>query len=446
MKSTFAERLLPLTLIAILPSTSLVAWFIATSFQGEIETSLLYIDHNGLSSFLLHLWQSIHFFNSFAWQLVGGFILLQLILLVILPGPICAGPETPKRFVPLYKANGLPSFFVSLFCFYIGGYQFHWFSLSVIYDNFGNILASLNLLSICLSLLFYLKAKWLPSNKDTYFRGYFFSDLVEGCERYPRIVNLSPKQLMIRVGLTGWGISSISFACASIKHHGISHAMIVCLSLMLTYIIKNYWWESGLMRRHSVAKEFCGFQYCWQNLVGLPTLFSLPLLVLVQHRLYLHWFDTVSLSIIGSGSIFLTYFIDAQRQEARAMHGNNKIWKKKAEVIVAKFRLDDGTEKQTVLLTSGFWGMARHSHYVPEFITLCCWTFATGFSLLLNWVYLACFAIILLRHTHKIEQHCHAKYGHTWLLYCEKIPNRFLPAPYVKFTQHILKWWNSSTS
>jgi 7-dehydrocholesterol reductase len=49
-----------------------------------------------------------------------------------------------------------------------------------------------------------------------------------------------------------------------------------------------------------------------------------------------------------------------QRQDFRANNGKLKIWGKEPQYIVAKYETEDGEERSSLLLTSGWWGLSRY--------------------------------------------------------------------------------------
>ena len=57
--------------------------------------------------------------------------------------------------------------------------------------------------------------------------------------------------------------------------------------------------------------------------------------------------------------------------------GNCQIWGKKAEKIQAQYVTADGEVKKSLLLLSGWWGLSRHFHYIPEWMAAFAWTAPT---------------------------------------------------------------------
>src|SRR5262245_7949498 len=47
---------------------------------------------------------------------------------------------------------------------------------------------------------------------------------------------------------------------------------------------------------------------------------------------------------------------------------------KRPEVIVAKYQTTDGQTRDNLLLVSGWWGIARHFHYIGEIAGALAWT------------------------------------------------------------------------
>lgn len=49
-----------------------------------------------------------------------------------------------------------------------------------------------------------------------------------------------------------------------------------------------------------------------------------------------------------------------QRQEFRATNGKQKVWGKEPDYIVAKYTTEDGEERTSLLLCSGWWSLSRY--------------------------------------------------------------------------------------
>jgi 7-dehydrocholesterol reductase len=76
---------------------------------------------------------------------------------------------------------------------------------------------------------------------------------------------------------------------------------------------------------------------------------------------------------------------------------------------------------------SGWWGVARHFHYVPEILGAVCWTLPALFTHFLPWFYVVFLTLLLLDRIYRDDTRCRAKYGKFWDAYCEKVPYSLIP-------------------
>jgi len=78
----------------------------------------------------------------------------------------------------------------------------------------------------------------------------------------------------------------------------------------------------------------------------------------------------------GSGNVCRVSRVHAVRVWG-GHSGNCQIWGKKAEKIQAQYVTADGEVKKSLLLLSGWWGLSRHFHYIPEWMAAFAWTAPT---------------------------------------------------------------------
>jgi len=79
-------------------------------------------------------------------------------------------------------------------------------------------------------------------------------------------------------------------------------------------------------------------------------------------------FNALSVFIIGILAIYINYEADAQKMRVRKANGKCKVFGKPAKIIRATYVTKDGKPKKSILLVSGYWGLARHFHYIPELL------------------------------------------------------------------------------
>merc|ERR1712110_413709 len=103
-----------------------------------------------------------------------------------IPGKPFSGPMTPAGNVPVYVANGVQCFAISVVVYFVGGY-IGLYHLGVIYDQLGHIISAMNVFSLLFCLVLYLKGRFAPSSSDYGTTGNPVFDYYWGSELYPRI-------------------------------------------------------------------------------------------------------------------------------------------------------------------------------------------------------------------------------------------------------------------
>lgn len=427
MKNFLRNTLFPLFLMTACPLSVLIFWSINTVWHGSLIDFIHSTQQQGIWHTIHSIWAPVFFGTKTAWKIILTFMILQLLLMRIIPGKRVTGPLTPKGNTPVYKDNGFRCFLITVLLFFIGSH-FAWFSPTAIYDNFPGILGALNLFSLCFCLALYLKGRFAPSSTDNSTSGNFIFDYYWGTELYPRVLGWDIKQFTnCRFGMMSWPIIILSFAAKQSQLTGLADSMVVSVTIMLVYIAKFFWWESGYLRSMDIMHDRAGFYICWGCLVWVPGVYTMPVAYLVQHPLHLEPILATAILLLGIFSVMGNYFADAQRQRVRATQGQCRIWGKEPKLIHARYMTETGEEKESLLLVSGFWGISRHFHYLLEISLAFFWTLPALFTHFLPWFYVIFLSMLLIHRAHRDEQRCSQKYGKYWQRYCEAVPNKLIP-------------------
>ncbi|CAJ0758127.1 19163_t:CDS:2 [Entrophospora sp. SA101] len=88
------------------------------------------------------------------------------------------------------------------------------------------------------------------------------------------------------------------------------------------------------------------------------------------------------------------------------------------------------TKQGNLLLTSGWWGIARKIHYTADLLMAFDWGFITGFNTLIPFFYPAFFVVVLTHRVTRDMERCSRKYGNDWQEYCKRVPYIFIPGIY----------------
>ncbi len=422
------QSLVPLFLLTLCPPAVFVFWYINTSLDGSFLSFWQLIAQQGLFHTLKSIWQPLFFGSPLAWKILATFAAFELLLMKIVPGKPFLGPITPKGNVPIYKANGIACFLITLATYLLGAYAFHWFSPTLIYDNLGPILGALNLFSLLFCLFLYLKGIFFPSSTDSGITGNFFFDYYWGSELYPRVFGWDLKMFTnCRFGMMSWPLIILSYAAKQDQLYGISDSMIIAVALQLIYVGKFFFWETGYLRSLDIMHDRAGFYICWGCLVWVPCIYTSSTLYLVNHPVQLgnYWATTIFLA--GAASIIINYLADRQRQRVRAKNGDCLVWRRNPALIEAKYKTQDGETKESLLLASGWWGISRHFHYVPEIAGAFFWALPALFTHFMPYFYVVFLTALLLDRAFRHDKRCADKYGEYWELYCAKVPYKIIP-------------------
>lgn len=414
----------PLALMTTTPFLMIALWLTAKNHDG----SFLAFFGAGPSAWLAELprptWTAV--------ALVVGWTVFQGLLLAFLPGEKFLGPPTPAGERPVYKLNGMPAWWISHVGLFGVAWPMGWIDPGALYNHYGSLLVTLNLGALAFCAFLYWKGTHYPSSRDSVLTGSLIFDFFQGPELHPRLGGVNLKQLInCRVSMMGWSVIACCFAVAQLQLYGaISTSMIAAVAVLVVYLYKFFWWESGYFTSLDIMHDRFGYYICWGVLAWVPSAYETPFMFLVDHPIDRSWPVTVAIIALGVLAIWINYDADAQRQRVRATDGKTTVWGKPPETMVAPYTTSDGEKRTSILLLSGWWGVARHFHYVPELGLAFAWTVSAGFTHFLPWFYWVFLAILLFDRAGRDEKRCAAKYGDAWADYRGRVPYRIVPFVY----------------
>lgn len=415
----------PLLLILLTPPTVIVLWVCCRYLDGSL---LRLLTAEGVRA-LLDNWPRP---SLRAAEMIAVFALLEAALLRYLPGRVHLGPVTPAGDRPVYRLNGVAAYFVTHGLLCVASYRLGWFSPAIVYDELGPLLATLCVSALLICLLLYLKGVYAPSGPDRGASGNFIWDYYWGVELHPRLFGMSLKQLInCRVAMMGWSVIILSFAAAQRERYGqLSNAMLVSVALQVVYIIKFFVWEGGYFGSLDIMHDRFGFYICWGVLCWLPGTYTITAQYLVTHPV--EWPPALAalIFLVGVLAIWANYDADAQRQRVRESDGQTTVWGRAPELIRAEYETADGQRHKSLLLVSGWWGVARHFHYVSELTLALCWSLPAGGGHLVPYFYFLFLTCLLMDRAGRDDLRCRTKYGAYWEEYCQRVRWRVLPGVY----------------
>ena len=415
----------PLLAIVCCPPVIILLWMIAVHYNGslrEFERTITW----------QHFADQLPLPSLAAAKILAVWALLQIVLLLGLPGKQYSGPVTPMGNRPRYKLNGVAAFIVTHIVLWLGSYRFGFFSPAIIYDRFGELLSTIVIFAPMFCGLLYLKGLYYPSTTDTSRSGNVIWDYYWGLELHPALSGISLKQLIVcRFSMMGWSVILFSFLAKQYELHGhVSNAMWLSVALQVLYVFKFFVWEAGYFASLDMMHDRFGFYICWGVMAWVPGVYPFVGLYLVRHPINLSATVVMVIAALGFASLWMNYSADAQRQKIRATDGRAKIWGRKPEIVRAKYATADGVEHESILLASGYWGIARHFHYVPEILLGLSWTLPALFDHALPYFYVVYLTILLVDRSRRDDLRCRQKYGEYWSRYCAIARYKIIPGLY----------------
>jgi 7-dehydrocholesterol reductase len=301
-----------------------------------------------------------------------------------------------------------------------------------VWDHFGEIIATLILSAFIFCIGLYFKGRFLPTSEDRSLSGNFIWDFYWGVELHPTLFGINLKQLInCRFSMMGWSVIVCSFAAKQAELNGhISNSMLVSAALMFLYLFKFFCWESGYFTSLDIMHDRFGYYICWGVMAWVPAVYTLTAQYLVLHPKDLPLPLAIVIFVFGIGAIYVNYAADAQRQRVRATNGDTTVWSHLPDVIRAPYVTSDGVQHESLLLVSGWWGVSRHFHYVPEILLALAWSLPAGFTHFIPYFYVIYLTILLTDRATRDDKRCRRKYGDSWEEYCRRVPWKIIPGVY----------------
>ena len=402
----------------------------ATTTRCSLHCTVLLVLRSLLGG-LGYIWSHVNWPSAPVVWILVVYSFFALALMRLVPGRTVYGPLTPKGNRPQYTDNGFACFLITMAVFMVLTLvtkTFFSVSPTIVYDRFDEVLVLLNFFSLLFCLALYVKGLLAPSTSDSGSSGNFIFDYYWGTELYPRVLGFDVKVFTnCRFGMTVWPLLVCVFALKSYEVHGVVDSMLVSAVLQMIYFTKFFWWEAGYMCTIDIMVDRAGYYICWGCLVFVPGLYSSVSLSLVQQPVVLGLPLSLLMLSLGAVSIYVNYDADEQKLAVRRADGACLVWGRKPTIIRAKYKLDSGESRESILLASGWWGLARHFHYVPEILLAFFWSVPGLFSTGLPYTYTVWLVLLLTHRSYRDDTKCHKKYGRYWEQYCQQVPHRIIP-------------------
>jgi len=234
-----------------------------------------------------------------------------------------------------------------------------------------------------------------------------------------------------RPGIIGWTLIDLAYTVLQYRTFGhVTNSIVIVNILHTAYVIDFFVNEDWYLRTIDICHDHFGFYLAWGSAAWLPTMYTLQVQYLARHPVQLHPLSAALITAAGLGGYVLFRAVNDQKNRVRKADGACTIWRRPAVYIRAAYRTSDGAPRESLLLCSGWWGLARHANYAGDLLLSYAMCATCGPAHLLPWIYALFMTAILVHRCHRDEKRCAAKYGPTWAEYCERVPYRLIPGVY----------------
>lgn len=387
----------------------------------------LYFMCNENGSFHLPLefpqWPTTPLFTVQAFLVFLAWIAYTIVLHLLLPGERVEGIVLKNGKKLTYKLNSLLCLCVTLVLAFVLSFGLGVLDLGWVFDNFIPFVTASIIISY--SMGFYLYARSFQKGNllaDPGNTGYPIYDFWMGRELNPRIGALDLKEFFeIYTALILWSVINLAMAYKQYQLHGsVSSGMILINIFQLIYIFDACYCEKSFLSTMDITTEGFGFMLAFADFTWIPVVYSLQARYMVTHYETLSYPMIALILALKFGGLIVF----------RGANSQKDLYRRDPTHPDVKHLKTLPTARQTKLLISGWWGIARHINYTGDWMMAWSWCLVTGFGSIVPYFYVIYFGILLVHRDLRDDHSCKLKYGAAWDQYCKIVPYRMIPYIY----------------
>lgn len=213
------------------------------------------------------------------------------------------------------------------------------------------------------------------------------------------------------------------------------HGTVGCSTIITTllhaiYIVDFFLNEDWYLKTIDITHDHFGFMLAWGDTIFLPAFYTLQTQFLARRPTHAPTWQNLSILALGLAGYAIFRSANHQKHLARATDGACTLWRRPATFLRCTYTTADGAAHDTILLTSGWWGVCRHANYLADLLQAWAMCATCGFTHLLPWSYFVYMLVLLTHRVWRDEARCRAKYGEKWDEYCRQVRWRLVPGVY----------------
>jgi Delta14-sterol reductase len=411
-RQTLATRgnvTMTIVMLFTLPLLVYYIWFCLAFHQGQLALP----SREMLDRFPLPTGASV--------AIVSAWLMFQGLLQIYAPGRWVEGPPLLDGGRLKYRMNGRFAWWFTWLVL-AGGVGLKLSSPTILADELGALLTTANIIAYLISWYLFLLGK-RSATKHERITGNAICDFWFGAVLNPRIGGFDLKLFFeSRPGLIAWVVLDFALAAKQYQLHGIvTLPMILVCAFHFWYVTDYFLHEEAILTTWDIKHENFGWMLCWGNLVWVPFTYTIQAHYLIEHTHDLPWWGAVAIVLLNMAGYVIFRGSNTQKHRFRK-NPEQLVWGKPAEFI--------RTARGALLLTSGWWGRARHMNYFGDLIMGLAWCLPCLFDSFLPYFYVAYLIILLVHRERRDHDMCALRYGKDWERYCAKVRYRIVPGVY----------------
>jgi delta14-sterol reductase len=378
----------------------------------------------------------------------GTSLLIELSLLcgivamhMMIPGESITGYCCDSAMKPLkYKLNGLIIMIVTPILFMMTAKEIQ----VSLYDNYSTCLVGANGVGFLLSFALIIRG-----GHEKYYRSFTVDQMGQdiskmplgnkyvslmqrfylGCEWNPRFLNIDSKMMLYIYGAVRLELNILSCCAWQYYHTGtLSNGMIIYTLMFLWFLHEYMYFENVHLYTYDLFAEKVGFKLTWGCVVFYPFFYCIGMFSIVQSGdADLSFVTCTAIGVLFISGWICTRGANLQKYVFRTQP------KHKTYKFLGVLSFGQKTVKDTRILCSGFWGVARHFNYFGEIVQ----GFAlalpgailapTPYYMILPFLYPLFYVTLFVTRQIDDDALCLKKYGQKWTEYCKIVPWKICP-------------------
>lgn len=294
--------------------------------------------------------------------------------------------------------------------------------------------------------------------------GNLIYDFYIGRELNPRVTlpvigEIDIKEWMeLRPGMLGWILMDCAFIAKQYRTFGFVTDSVVLVTIMQTlYVLDGIYMEPAILTTIDIINDGFGFMLSFGDLVWVPFIYSTQTRYLSAYPLSLGWLGVAGISTL----LIIGFSIFRLANLQKNIFRNDPKDPRVAHISYIE------TKSGSRLMTSGWWGVARHINYCGDWIQAWPYSLPTGYAgytilaagtivtssptdqaflmndgrvvvqgpakywgMLFTYFYVLYFAVLLVHRDGRDDEKCSRKYGEDWEKYKKIVRYRIIPGIY----------------